>query len=239
MPRSLAVFIQGLYAELVSEPNTLLLNETGIARLEDGREAVNVGPIVAALAFLTEGRGEDRGVNEQGEPLPDLLSLAFDVVKSIILGGSQADYFRRVKAELDARTEGTGQTSLALAKQASTLRKPEPEPELAPPPEPELEPEPAQASSEDPSVELSRTARELRARVQQLEAAAAEILTELDALGTPKQKPIRRRTKKARAESKVKAKAKPKSKLEPTAKGKSKTPPAKQPRKKPAKRRKA
>jgi hypothetical protein len=111
----------------VSEPNTLLLRETGIARLEDGREAVNVGPIVAALAFLTEGRGEDRGTDENGEPLPDLLSLAFDVVKSIILGGRHADYFRQVKVDFDAQSDAGGHTSLALAKQASAVRRPTPE----------------------------------------------------------------------------------------------------------------
>lgn len=106
----------------MNEPNTLVLRETGIARLADGEQAVNVGPIVSALGFLTEGRGEDRGVDEHGTPLPDLLSLAFDVVKSIILGGPQADYFRKVKQELDAQPALHGGASLALAKKAVTVR---------------------------------------------------------------------------------------------------------------------
>ncbi len=106
----------------MNEPKTLLLRETGIARLADGKEAVNVGPIVSALGFLTEGRGEDRGVDEHGTPLPDLLSLAFDVVQSIILGGPQAEYFRRVKQDLDAQPALRGGGSLALAKKAVAVR---------------------------------------------------------------------------------------------------------------------
>jgi hypothetical protein len=51
-----------------------------------------------------------------------LLSLAFDVVKSIILGGPQADYFRKVKQELDAQPALHGGASLALAKKAVTVR---------------------------------------------------------------------------------------------------------------------
>jgi len=105
----------------------LVLRETGIARLADGEQAVNVGPIVSALGFLTEGRGEDRGVDEHGTPLPDLLSLAFDVVQSIILGGPQADYFRKVKQELDAQPTLQGGRSLALAKKAVTVRHRTPE----------------------------------------------------------------------------------------------------------------
>lgn len=106
----------------MSEPKTLLLTETGVARLPDGSVAVNVGPIVRALEFLTEGRGEDRGTDELGNPLPDLMSLAFDVVQSIILGGRKADYFRRVKHELEIQGDAAGQSSLALAKQAKRVQ---------------------------------------------------------------------------------------------------------------------
>jgi hypothetical protein len=106
----------------VSEPNTLLLRETGVERLPDGTTAVNVGPIVAALAYLTEGRGEDRGTDEAGNPLPDLLSLAFDVVESIIVGGRKADYFRQVKRDVDAKREDAFRSSLALAKRARRVQ---------------------------------------------------------------------------------------------------------------------
>ena len=102
----------------MTEPKTLLLTETGVESLPDGKSAVNVGPIVRALAFLTEGRGEDRGTDEHGQPLPDLMSLAFDVVEAIILGGRKADYFRQVKRDLEAQNEGGFRSSLALAKQA-------------------------------------------------------------------------------------------------------------------------
>jgi hypothetical protein len=102
----------------VSEPKTLLLTETGVESLPDGKSAVNVGPIVRALGFLTEGRGEDRGTDEHGQPLPDLMSLAFDVIEAIILGGRKADYFRQVKRDLEAQNEGSFRSSLALAKQA-------------------------------------------------------------------------------------------------------------------------
>jgi hypothetical protein len=129
----------------VDEHKTLLLRETGIARLDDGGEAVNVGPIVAALGFLTEGRGEDRGTDEQGVPLPDLLSLAFDVIKSIILGGRQADYFRKVKQDLDVQSGVDGRTSLALAKQAATVRH------------------------STPSTALEKAAADLRARLKRLD----------------------------------------------------------------------
>ena len=83
--------------------------------------SVNVGPIVRALKFLTEGRGDDRGTDEAGNPLPDLMSLAFDVVESIILGGRKADYFRQVKLGLEAMDDGVGRSSLGLAKHASRL----------------------------------------------------------------------------------------------------------------------
>ncbi len=90
----------------MSEAKTLSLLETGIAHDESDGEAVNVGPIVAALRFLTEGRGDDCGIDENGAPLPDLLSLAFDVVRSIILGGADAEFFREVKRQFDARAGG-------------------------------------------------------------------------------------------------------------------------------------
>ncbi|HEY6079045.1 MAG TPA: hypothetical protein VIW29_09595 [Polyangiaceae bacterium] len=106
----------------MSEPKTLLLTETGVAQLPDGSSAINVGPIVRALAFLTEGRGDDRGTDELGSPLPDLMSLAFDVIESIILGGRKAEFFRRVKHELETQGEGAGDRSLALAKHAKRVQ---------------------------------------------------------------------------------------------------------------------
>lgn len=127
------------------ETKTLLLRETGIARLEDGSEAVNVGPIVLALGFLTEHRGDDRGVDEHGTPLPDLLSLAFDVVQSIILGGRAAEYFRKVKQDFDAQSALEGKSSLALAKHAATVRR------------------------SAPSTALEKAAAEVRARLEQLD----------------------------------------------------------------------
>jgi hypothetical protein len=127
------------------EPKTLLLRETGIARLEDGSEAVNVGPIVVALGFLTEGRGDDRGTDEHGTPLPDLLSLAFDVVQSIILGGRGAEYFRKVKLDFDKQSALSGKSSLSLAKHAATVRQ------------------------SAPSSALEKAAGELRARLEQLD----------------------------------------------------------------------
>lgn len=130
----------------MDEPKTLVLRETGIARLSDGSEAINVGPIVVALGFLTEGRGEDRGTDEHGTPLPDLLSLAFDVVQSIILGGRAADYFRQVKQDFDAQSGLDGRSSLSLAKHAATVRP------------------------RSPSTALEKAASELRGRLQQLDA---------------------------------------------------------------------
>jgi hypothetical protein len=128
----------------VDEAKTLLLSETGIARLKDGSEAVNVGPIVQALRFLTEGRGDDRGTDELGTPLPDLLSLAFDVVQSIIVGGRAAEFFRKVKLDFDTQSGLDGRASLALAKQAAVVRR------------------------TTPSSALEKTAGELRARIQGL-----------------------------------------------------------------------
>jgi hypothetical protein len=132
------------------EPNTLLLRETGIARLEDGSEAVNVGPIVVALGFLTEGRGDDRGTDEHGTPLPDLLSLAFDVVQSIILGGRSAEYFRKVKLDFDTQSALEGKSSLALAKHAATVRR------------------------SAPSTALEKAAGDLRARLEQLDGLSLD-----------------------------------------------------------------
>jgi hypothetical protein len=108
----------------LNEPPILVLRETGVTALRDGTTAVNVGPIVAALNFLTEGRGEDRGTDEHGRPLPDLMSLAFDVVQAIILGGRKAEFFRRVKLELDAFADAAGQSSLMLAKRARRVERP-------------------------------------------------------------------------------------------------------------------
>lgn len=130
----------------MSEPKTLLLRETGIVRLDGGGEAVNVGPIVHALGFLTEGRGDDRGTDEHGTPLPDLLSLAFDVVQSIILGGRAAEFFRKVKQEYDAQAGLEGRGSLALAKRAATVVR-----------------------RGAPSSALEKAATELRARLQALD----------------------------------------------------------------------
>lgn len=161
---ALPLALSGVYAARVSELEPLILRETGVARQDDGSEAVNVGPIVAALRFLTEGRGDDRGVDEAGAPLPDLLSLAFDVVKSIILGGRHADYFRQVKQELDARSESG--TSLGLAKQA--------------------------VRHTVPTTALKKAGVELQGRVRKLEEAVASVMTELEALTAPPAKPAKR-----------------------------------------------
>jgi hypothetical protein len=198
----------------VDEPKSLLLRETGIARLSDGGEAVNVGPIVSALGFLTEGRGDDRGTDEHGTPLPDLLSLAFDVVQSIILGGRAADYFRKVKQDFDAQSGLEGRSSLALAKQAATVRP------------------------RAPSTALEKAATELRGRLAQLDelqldgealagvqqalqgfrdfgaerwvAATSHLLLALHALETTGA-PTRRATRSRKPAARAKAKAKPKS----------------------------
>jgi hypothetical protein len=137
------------------EPTPLTLAETGIEKHDDGSEAVNVGPIVAALRYLTEGRGDDRGVDETGAPQADLLSLAFDVISSIILGGRQADYFRQVKLDFDARREGG--SSLALAKRAERHTA--------------------------PTAALKKAGMELQGRVRKLEEATATLIAELEALG--------------------------------------------------------
>lgn len=102
----------------MNEPDTLVLTETGVEYLPDGSMAVNVGPIVRALRFLTDGAGEDRGLDEQGNPLPDLMSLAFEVIESIIIGGRKADMFRQVKRELDAQSGVGARSSVVLATEA-------------------------------------------------------------------------------------------------------------------------
>lgn len=106
----------------MSESQTLLLAETGVEHLPDGSSAVNVGPIVRALKFLTEGRGDDRGTDEAGNPLPDLMSLAFAVVEAIIVGGRKAEYFHQVMRDLEAQG-GAGRSSLALAKEARRIQR--------------------------------------------------------------------------------------------------------------------
>ncbi len=209
----------------MNDPKTLLLRETGIAPLADGSDAVNVGPIVMALRFLTEGRGEDRGTDEHGTPLPDLLSLAFDVVQSIILGGRAAEYFRRVKQDFDAKSGLEGRSSLALAKRAATVRH------------------------SAPSTPLEKAASELRLRLQQLDAlaldtdaqaqlvnalqgfrdfgadrwvaATSHLLLALNALDTEKpRRPARRRPKSRQAAITNNAKAKPRAKAKPQAEAK-------------------
>ena len=221
------------------ESKTLLLRETGIARLEDGSEAVNVGPIVVALGFLTEGRGDDRGTDEHGTPLPDLLSLAFDVVQSIILGGRSAEYFRKVKLDFDTQSALEGKSSLALAKHAATVRR------------------------SAPSTALEKAAGDLRARLAQLDelslddeqlaelklalqgfrdfgaerwaAATSHLLLALRALDRSKpSRPIRSRSRSTKA--KTPAVARPAAKRPAKAKGKVSAkakPPAKKPRQKP------
>ena len=230
----------------MSEPKTLLLRESGIAQLDDGSEAVNVGPIVAALRFLTEGRGDDRGTDEHGTPLPDLLSLAFDVLQSIILGGRAAEYFRNVKQDFDAQSALDGRSSLALARQAATVRR------------------------STPSNALEKAATQLRTHLQQLDelslddeqlaelkqalqgfrdfgaerwvAATSHLLLALNALERSKpshptratEKPRRAAKKPARAAKKRAATTPPAPKRRPRAKAKA---PAKKAAKKPPKQR--
>ena len=159
----------------MSEPKTLLLTETGIARAEGEGEAVNVGPIVAALRFLTEGRGDDCGVDDAGAPLPDLLSLAFDVVRSIILGGVDAEFFREAKRQFDARAGGRG-ASLGLAKRATLARA-------------------------APLTVVKRASAEVRTRLKRLDEAAAQLDLELEALQVGKRP--RRRVKAKKTPRKV------------------------------------
>jgi len=158
----------------VSEAKTLFLTETGIARHEADGEAVNVGPIVAALRFLTEGRGDDCGIDDDGAPLPDLLSLAFDVVRSVILGGADAEYFREVKLQFDARANGRG-ASIGLARRASLARA-------------------------APLTAVNRANAEVRLRLKRLDEAAAQLELELEALQGGKRPPRRRKAKKVAKE---------------------------------------
>lgn len=162
----------------VSEAKTLVLTETGIARGEGEGEAVNVGPIVAALRFLTEGRGDDCGVDDDGAPLPDLLSLAFDVVRSIIVGGVDAEFFREAKRQFDARAGGGA--SLGLAKRATLARA-------------------------APLTVVKRASAELRTRLKRLDEAAAQLDLELEALAGGKRPPRRRKAKKGPTKSPDKA----------------------------------
>jgi hypothetical protein len=154
----------------MSEATTLSLSETGIAHDEDG-EAVNVGPIVAALRFLTEGRGDDCGIDENGAPLPDLLGLAFDVLRSIILGGADAEFFREVKRQFDARAAGRG-ASLGLAKRATLARA-------------------------APLTAVKRASAEMRTRLKRLDDAAMQLDLELEALEGGKRSRRRVTAKKA------------------------------------------
>jgi len=166
----------------VEPAKTLLLTETGVEQSPDGATAVNVGPIVRALKFLTEGRGDDRGADEAGNPLPDLMSLAFDVVESIIVGGPKADYFRQVKQQLEARADGAGRSSLALAKQAKRVQPP------------------AEVAA------LAHASSNLQALLGQLQGTTAQLLAAMDALGIAPQAKARR---KAKSKSKAKAQTSP------------------------------
>jgi len=155
------------------------LSETGIARDEGDGEAVNVGPIVAALRFLTEGRGDDCGIDENGAPLPDLMGLAFDVVRSIILGGVDAEFFREVKRQFDARAGGRG-ASLGLAKRATLARA-------------------------APLTAVKRASAEMRARLKRLDDAAMQLDLELEALEGGKRSRRRVTAKKAQQKTPKKA----------------------------------
>ena len=172
-------------------PKTLLLTETGVERSPDGSTAVNVGPIVRALKFLTEGRGDDRGLDEAGNALPDLMSLAFDVVESIIVGGAKADYFRQVKRQLEAQGDAPGRSSLALAKQAKRVQPPA---ELA---------------------ALAHASSSLQALLGQLQGTTEQLLDAMTAMGVaPKAKRKRSAAKQQRkraAATKKKRKAAPRS----------------------------
>jgi len=162
------------------------LTETGVEQSPDGATAVNVGPIVRALKFLTEGRGDDRGADEAGNPLPDLMSLAFDVVESIIVGGPKADYFRQVKQQLEARADGVGRSSLALAKQAKRVQPP------------------AEVAA------LAHASSNLQALLGQLQGTTAQLLAAMDALGIAPQAKARRKAKsKSQAKAKGKARTSP------------------------------
>jgi len=207
----------------VEPAKTLFLTETGVEQSPDGSTAVNVGPIVRALTFLTEGRGDDRGTDEAGNPLPDLMSLAFEVVESIIVGGRKADYFRRVKRELEAEGSGAGRSSLALAKRASRVQPAAQAAEAA-----ELA-EAAERAEVAQTVALEQAANALQLLLAGLQGATAQLLSAMQELGAlPK---IRRSTKPKR---KPAAKAKAPRQRAPSKKKRPATPSA--PAKKAAKR---
>jgi hypothetical protein len=197
-----------------------------VEHLPDGSAAVNVGPIVRALKFLTEGRGDDRGTDEAGNPLPDLMSLAFAVVESIIVGGRKAEYFRQVMRDLESQ-DGFNRSSLALAKQARRVERAAPATAL----------DHAGERLEELLVELRQTPLEGRAvhdAAQALEAfkafgadrwlsASAQLLVALSALQVAvppaavdtSSRPARRRATRA----KPGAKAELRSQAEPRAEG--------------------
>jgi len=144
-----------------------------------------VGPILAALRYLTEERGDDRGTDENGDPLPDLLSLAFEVVKSIILGGRHADFFRQVKRDFDEQAAAEG-TSLSLAKRATSARR------------------------SGPYAALAKASLELRGRVQKLDEAAATLIQDLEAYAAGKKpRATKRPRRKAAAPEATPARAAP------------------------------
>jgi hypothetical protein len=169
------------------------LTETGLALLPDGSTAVNVGPIVRGLKFLTEGRGDDRGLDEAGNPLPDLMSLAFEVVEAIIVGGRKAEAFRRVKSELDAQAGGTGRSSLALAKRASRVQ-------------PATAAADAAAADAAATAALEQASDTLQALLEGLQGATAQLLSALQELGVA---PVAKRKGKPKRKPKPKAKAPP------------------------------
>lgn len=168
-------------------PKTLLLTETGVVSSPDGSTAVNVGPIVRALKFLTEGRGDDRGLDDAGNPLPDLMSLAFDVVESIIVGGRKAEYFQQVKRQLEAQADDAGRSSLALAKHARRVQQPE------------------------HAAALAHATSTAQATLAELAGATAQLLAAMTELGVaPKaRKKAKQKAPRARSASKSKRKAVP------------------------------
>lgn len=216
----------------MNEPDTLVLTETGVEYLPDGSMAVNVGPIIRALKFLTDGAGEDRGLDEQGNPLPDLMSLAFEVIESIILGGRKADVFRQVKRDLDAQSGAGARSSVALAKEARRVL-PAARPTAL---------DHAADALQALLVELGNLsldeprARELGAALEGFRSFGADrwvsataqllIAAKTLSLARPPAEPKRKRTKrKAKAQAKPTPKPKPKSKSKskPSAKAKPKS----------------
>jgi cell division septation protein DedD len=228
----------------VSETLTLLLTETGVEHLPDGSAAVNVGPIVRALKFLTEGRGDDRGTDEAGNPLPDLMSLAFAVVESIIVGGRKAEYFRQVMRDLESQ-DGFGRSSLALAKQARRIERAAPASALDHAGErleellDELRATPLEGQA------ASNAANALEAfnafGIDRWVSASAQLLLALSALQVavpqpatePSPRPARRRPTKPKPRSKPAPRSKPKAKARP--KPQAKTKPSRAAKKRPKK----